>query len=73
MVWIVLSGVYCMVAGDVITALDEHQVVTTGDLVSALDEHSIGDTVALKIRRDAGNGNPGKELQLSLKLQEEVT
>ena len=47
--------------------------MSTGDLVSALDEHSIGDKVTLKIRRDAGNGNSGKELELSLTLQEEVT
>ena len=47
--------------------------MSTGDLVSALDEHSIGDKVTLKIRRDAGNGNSGKELELNLTLQEEVT
>ena len=62
-----------MDAGDVITAVDAHRVMSTGDLVSALDEHSIGDKVTLKIRRDAGNGNPGNELELSLTLQEEVT
>jgi S1-C subfamily serine protease len=47
--------------------------VSTGDLVSALDEHSIGDIVSIRIRRDAGGGNPGKELELTLTLQEEVT
>jgi len=61
-----------MCPGDVITAVDAHQVLTTGDLVSALDERSIGDRVTLKIRRDAGSGNAGKEVEVGLTLQEEV-
>ncbi|CAL5230048.1 g13495 [Coccomyxa viridis] len=64
-----LSGI---VAGDVIVRIDGKPVVKPGDLALALDDYSIGDTVALKVQRGAGESQGGQELDVSLKLEEDM-
>ena len=43
-----------------------------GDLALALDDYRIGDTVALKVQRGAGDAQGGQELEVSLKLEEDM-
>jgi S1-C subfamily serine protease len=38
--------------GDVITALDDHEVRTSDDLFRALDEYKVGDTLTLTVQRN---------------------
>lgn len=43
-----------------------------GDLALALDDYNVGDTVALRVERGAGDSQGGRELEVSLKLEEEM-
>ena len=43
-----------------------------GDLALALDGYSIGDTVALKVQRGAGDAQGGQELEVTLKLEDDM-
>ena len=43
-----------------------------GDLALALDDYSIGDTVALKVQRGAGDAQGGQDLEVTLKLEDDM-
>jgi S1-C subfamily serine protease len=50
--------------GDVITAIDDHEVNNFDDLGAALEKHKVGDTVTVKYRRE------GNERTTKVRLQE---
>ena len=52
-----------IILGDVIVAIDGHEVQTSNDLLAALDQYQVGDIVTLTIERD------GERLQLKVQLQ----
>jgi S1-C subfamily serine protease len=53
-----------IIFGDIITAVDQHQVTNTDDLQKIFDRYRVGDKVLLTLERD------GKQIQLNVILEE---